>query len=30
MKNPSKGWFGYEVKELGGDIFINGKAYNPE
>ncbi len=28
-KNPI-GWFGYEIFELGGDIFINGEKYIPE
>jgi hypothetical protein len=23
------GWFGYDIEELGGEIFINGKPYTP-
>ncbi|WP_373495804.1 hypothetical protein [Aquiflexum sp.] len=26
-KKTKNGWMNYEVKELGGDIFINGKEY---
>lgn len=26
-KKRKRGWFGYDVKELGGKIFINGKEY---
>jgi len=29
-KKNKKGWFGYEIKELGGNIFINGKEYKSE
>ncbi len=29
-KKTSGGWFSYEVKELGGKVFINGEEYNPE
>lgn len=29
-KKTAEGWFGYEVKELGGKVFINGKEYKPE
>ena len=28
-KNNSKGWFGYQITELGGEVFVNGKLYNP-
>lgn len=27
-KRNEKGWFGNEVKELGGEIFINGKPFH--
>jgi hypothetical protein len=26
-RNTARGWMGYEVKELGGDVFVNGKPY---
>lgn len=29
-KKNIKGWFGYEIEELGGEIFINGKEYKPQ
>lgn len=29
-KRKSQGWTGYDVLELGGEIFINGEAYSPE
>lgn len=28
-RRTPNGWFGYDIEELGGDIFINGKPYNP-
>ncbi len=28
-KNKKNGWIGYDVEELGGDIYINGQKYNP-
>lgn len=27
-KRNSEGWFGYEIEELGGQVFINGKLFN--
>ena len=29
-RKNSEGWFGYEVEELGGKVFINGNAYLSE
>ena len=29
-KKTAKGWFGYEIEELGGRVFINGEAYEPK
>ncbi|MBG6129013.1 ketosteroid isomerase-like protein [Aquimarina sp. EL_43] len=29
-RRTKKDWFGYEIEELGGEIFINGKKYKPE
>lgn len=29
-RNNEEGWFGYDIEELGGEIFINGKKYIPE
>ena len=28
-RETANGWKGYDIKELGGDIFINGKPYKP-
>jgi hypothetical protein len=28
-KKSAKGWFSYEVEELGGKVFINGEEYDP-
>jgi len=28
-RHTPKGWFAYEIDELGGDIFVNGKPYKP-
>lgn len=28
-KKNEKGWFGYDILELGGRIWINGEPYNP-
>jgi hypothetical protein len=28
-KNTKIGWIGYDVEELGGEVFINGEKYNP-
>lgn len=28
-RKTKNGWFGYEVQELGGKVYINGKEYNP-
>lgn len=25
----TRGWFAYEIEELGGEVFINGKAFEP-
>jgi hypothetical protein len=27
-KTP-RGWFAYELEELGGEVFINGERYQP-
>jgi hypothetical protein len=29
-KKTNSGWYGYEVKELGGKVYINGKEYDPK
>ena len=29
-RQTPRGWFGYEVKELGGEVFVNGKAFPAE
>jgi ketosteroid isomerase-like protein len=29
-RKTRQGWFGYEVEELGGEVFINGERYQPE
>jgi hypothetical protein len=26
-RKSQRGWMGYEVKELGGEVFVNGKPY---
>ncbi|MDB6147682.1 MAG: hypothetical protein JWO45_1346 [Spartobacteria bacterium] len=26
-RRTPRGWMGYEVKELGGEVFVNGKPY---
>lgn len=28
-RRTPNGWFGYDIEELGGDIFINGRPYVP-
>lgn len=28
-RGTPEGWFGYDIVELGGDIFINGQPYSP-
>lgn len=28
-RNTPRGWFAYEVQELGGEVFVNGKRYQP-
>ena len=28
-RETANGWKGYDIKELGGDIFINGEPYKP-
>lgn len=28
-KKNEKGWFGYTILELGGQVYINGKPYSP-
>lgn len=28
-RETANGWKGYDIKELGGDIFINGQPYKP-
>lgn len=29
-RHTAQGWRGYEVEELGGDIFVNGERYVPK
>lgn len=29
-KNKKNKWIGYDVEELGGNVYINGKKYNPK
>jgi hypothetical protein len=29
-KKTPKGWFGYNIIELGGEVFVNGNKYTPE
>lgn len=29
-KNKDNDWIGYDVEELGGEIFINGQEYIPD
>lgn len=28
-KHTAEGWFGYDIIELGGEVFINGEKYEP-
>lgn len=28
-RRTPKGWFGYDIEELGGEIIVNGKPYKP-